>query len=75
MLLSFRPLFSAEGTPINAASILPGLLRDFGDVADVLARDRAAGRSWSPPGSAKGFRSTPSRPGHEQVASPRTRAC
>jgi hypothetical protein len=37
MLLSFLPLFAAEGRPINAASILPGLLRDFGDVADVLA--------------------------------------
>ena len=37
MLLSFLPLFSAEGRPINAASILPGLLRDFGDLADVLA--------------------------------------
>jgi cephalosporin-C deacetylase-like acetyl esterase len=37
MLLSFRALFSAEGRPINAASILPGLLREFGDVADVLA--------------------------------------
>ena len=38
MLLSFRPLFAAEGFPINAASILPGLLRKFGDVADILAR-------------------------------------
>ena len=37
MLLSFLPLFAAEGRPINAASILPGLLRDFGDVADILA--------------------------------------
>ena len=38
MLLSFRPLFTAEGLPINAASILPGLLQKFGDVADVLAQ-------------------------------------
>jgi dienelactone hydrolase len=37
LLLSFLPLFAAEGRPINAASILPGLLRDFGDVTDVLA--------------------------------------
>jgi cephalosporin-C deacetylase-like acetyl esterase len=37
MLLSFLPLFAAEGRPVNAASLLPGLLRDFGDVADVLA--------------------------------------
>jgi cephalosporin-C deacetylase-like acetyl esterase len=35
--LSFRPLFAAEGRPINAASILPGLLRNFGDMTDVLA--------------------------------------
>jgi len=36
LLPSFRSLFAAEGRPINAASILPGLLRRFGDVADVL---------------------------------------
>lgn len=39
MLLSFRPLFAAEGRPINAASILPRLLSHFGDVADVLAEN------------------------------------
>jgi hypothetical protein len=38
LLLSFLPLFAAEGRPVNAASILPNLLRDFGDVADVLAQ-------------------------------------
>ena len=38
LLLSFWPLFAAEGRPFNAASILPGLLRSFGDVADVLAQ-------------------------------------
>jgi dienelactone hydrolase len=38
MLLSFRTLFTAKGYPINAASILPGLLHKFGDVADVIAR-------------------------------------
>ena len=38
MLLSFRPLFNAAGLPINAASILPGLLQKFGDIPDVLAR-------------------------------------
>src|SRR5262249_43209076 len=38
MLLSFRLLFTAEGYPLNAASILPGLLREFGDVADIIAR-------------------------------------
>jgi len=36
LLLSFLPLFAAEGRPINAASILPRLLRSFGDVKDVL---------------------------------------
>jgi dienelactone hydrolase len=36
MLLSFRKLFDAEGFPINAASILPGLLQKFGDIADVI---------------------------------------
>jgi dienelactone hydrolase len=35
--LSFLPLFEEAGRPVNAASILPNLLRDFGDVADVLA--------------------------------------
>ncbi len=37
MLYSFRPLFDARGYPINASHMLPGMLRDFGDVADVLA--------------------------------------
>ena len=35
--LSLVPLFDGVGRPVNAASILPGLLRDFGDVADILA--------------------------------------
>jgi hypothetical protein len=38
MPLSFLPLFAADARPINAASILPGLLRDFGDVTDILAQ-------------------------------------
>jgi hypothetical protein len=38
MLLSFRSLFSVQGTPINAASILPGLLDRFGDVPEILAQ-------------------------------------
>jgi hypothetical protein len=38
MVLSFRTLFSAEGFPINAAGILPGLLQKYGDVGDVLAQ-------------------------------------
>jgi hypothetical protein len=37
MLLSFWPLFDAAGQPINAASVLPCLLRDFGDMDAVLA--------------------------------------
>jgi cephalosporin-C deacetylase-like acetyl esterase len=35
--LSFRPLFDPDGRPVNAASIVPGLLRDFGDVTELLA--------------------------------------
>ncbi len=35
--LSFAPLFDGVGRPVNAASILPNLLRDFGDVGDILA--------------------------------------
>ncbi|MGP0063089.1 MAG: alpha/beta hydrolase family protein [Isosphaeraceae bacterium] len=38
LLLSFRSLFSAEGFPFNAASILPGLLQKYGDVADILSQ-------------------------------------
>jgi hypothetical protein len=37
MILSFRALFSPNAAPINAASILPNLLRRFGDINDVLA--------------------------------------
>src|SRR5262249_50029444 len=37
LLLGFEPLFEGVGRPVNAASILPALLRDFGDVADVLS--------------------------------------
>ncbi len=37
MPLSFWPLFGAEGKAINAASVLPRMLRDFGDIAAVLA--------------------------------------
>ncbi len=36
LLPSFRSLFSPEGRPINAASILPGLLQRFGDVDEIL---------------------------------------
>ncbi len=38
MLGSFESLFSPPGRPINAASIVPGLLRDFGDIGDVVNR-------------------------------------
>jgi pimeloyl-ACP methyl ester carboxylesterase len=38
--LSFAPLFSAEGFPINASSIVPGLLREFGDLPDLLEEIR-----------------------------------
>jgi dienelactone hydrolase len=33
---SFLPLFDAAPEPLNAAGILPGLLRDFGDVDAIL---------------------------------------
>src|SRR5207244_3307689 len=36
MHLSFWPLFQPAGQAINAASVLPCLLRDFGDVDAVL---------------------------------------
>jgi dienelactone hydrolase len=36
MHLSFWPLFEPTGPMVNAASLLPGLLRDFGDLPDVL---------------------------------------
>jgi dienelactone hydrolase len=35
--LSYWPLFEAEGTAINAASILPRMLQDYGDIAAVVA--------------------------------------
>jgi pimeloyl-ACP methyl ester carboxylesterase len=38
MLLTFRPLFNAEGHPLNAASILPGLLQKFGDIGEIMAQ-------------------------------------
>jgi dienelactone hydrolase len=37
MLPSFLPLFAARGQAINAASVLPGMLREFGDIHEVLA--------------------------------------
>jgi len=36
MFLSFWPLFEPTGPMVNAASLLPGLLRDFGDLPHVL---------------------------------------
>jgi hypothetical protein len=35
--LSYWPLFEAAGQPVNAAGLLPRVLRDFGDIAAVLA--------------------------------------
>jgi dienelactone hydrolase len=37
MLVRYESLFTADCEPINAASIVPNLLRDFGDIPDVLA--------------------------------------
>jgi len=34
---NFRSLFDAQPTPINAASILPNLLKHFGDIPEILA--------------------------------------
>jgi dienelactone hydrolase len=36
MPLTYRIYFDPVGRPLNAASILPGLLRDYGDIADVV---------------------------------------
>jgi dienelactone hydrolase len=36
MRASYLPLFGTTGVPINAASILPRMLRDYGDLPDVL---------------------------------------
>jgi dienelactone hydrolase len=37
MPLSYLPLFEADAKPTSAASIVPKLLRDYGDIPDVLA--------------------------------------
>jgi hypothetical protein len=37
MPLTYRWYFDAVGRPINAASVLPSLLRDHGDIDQVLA--------------------------------------
>ena len=37
MPLTFRWYFDPIGRPINAASILPSLLKEFGDVDQILA--------------------------------------
>jgi hypothetical protein len=37
LMLSFWPLFEADAPAINAASILPGILRGYGDVARIVS--------------------------------------
>jgi cephalosporin-C deacetylase-like acetyl esterase len=37
MRMSFWPLFDSAGQSINAASLLPAMLRDFGDIPEVLS--------------------------------------
>jgi hypothetical protein len=37
MPLTYRRCFNSVGRPINAASVLPNLLRDYGDLDQVLA--------------------------------------
>jgi pimeloyl-ACP methyl ester carboxylesterase len=59
LLLSFRLLFAARGVPINAASILPGILERFGDVADVLAQV-APRKILIAAGAGEAYRETPS---------------
>jgi hypothetical protein len=36
LLLSYMSLFAPQGLPVNAANVVPRLLRDFGDIPDVL---------------------------------------
>jgi hypothetical protein len=36
MLASYKVLFETDCEPINAASILPRMLRDYGDIPDLL---------------------------------------
>lgn len=38
LLPSFQSLFHAQPTPINAASILPNLLKHFGDVPEIMKK-------------------------------------
>jgi hypothetical protein len=38
LLTSFSSLFQPPGRPINAASILPGLLHGFGDIEDLIVQ-------------------------------------
>jgi len=64
--LSYLPLFAAAGTAINAASILPRLLRDHGDLPAVLAslapRPVLAAACASPAdGKLPGVRAVPER--------------
>ncbi|MFO0888101.1 MAG: acetylxylan esterase [Isosphaeraceae bacterium] len=40
LLLSYEALFAEQGYPLNAARIVPGFLRDFGDISDVLDQIR-----------------------------------
>ena len=51
MPLTYRRYFDPIGRPINAASVIPFLLRDYGDIGDVLtaiaAQDAELGRPWS----------------------------
>ncbi len=37
MPITFRILFSADGLPFNAASIVPGLLQRFGDIPEIIS--------------------------------------
>jgi hypothetical protein len=36
LVLGYMPLFAPQGLPVSAANIVPGFLRDFGEIPDVL---------------------------------------
>ncbi|MFM7590312.1 MAG: hypothetical protein ACKO85_00825, partial [Isosphaeraceae bacterium] len=41
MLLSYRKVISSEGFALSEANVVPGILRDYGDIADLLSELRA----------------------------------
>jgi dienelactone hydrolase len=74
MLLTYRWYFDPSGRPINAASILPALLRDHGDLDQVLAA-LAPRRALSAAGLGQPARIRFQPCGKWSNASPSTRPC